>query len=176
MLKAMGQGMFLAMCLYELCDVTNIKVMKKQLLTLLFATFLLTACGGDDTPPTEDDCGGQVCEATAGTNEAATTVPTPLHGSYSMIITSAESSSPYPEGTRATFTIKAERLAISIDGEDCFSVVNPVTRSPFNAPLFKADCIGDIAFQISSNQSGALEEINLILASGPGFYAQFRVE
>lgn len=146
--------------------------------TLIFSIIFLFAlsCGENDDVPTAEDCAGQVCEATPGANEAATTVPASLHGTYDMIITFAESNSPYPEGTKATFTISETRLTITIAGEDCFSIVNPVTRSPFSAPVFKADCIGDLAFQIAANQSGGVEEINMIFASGPGYYGQFRLE
>ncbi|WP_339608648.1 hypothetical protein [uncultured Roseivirga sp.] len=150
-------------------------MMKKQFALLVFAFLIITSCGNED-PPTKDDCGGQVCEATPGTDETSTTVPNSLNGTYNMVITYAESNSPYPEGTTATFIIAAEKLTVSIDGEDCFSIINPVNRSPFTAPTFKADCIGDIAFQVAANQSGGLEEINLILASGPGYYGQFRVQ
>ena len=149
--------------------------MKKQLALLAISLFLFAACGEDDAP-TSEDCNGAVCTATAGTDETVTTVPSSLHGTYDMVITFAESNSPYPEGTRATFIISETKLIISIDGEDCFSVENAVKRSPFEAPVFKAACIGDIAFQIAQNQSGGLEEINLILASGPGYYGQFKVE
>ncbi|MFT6873658.1 MAG: hypothetical protein ACI8Q1_003141 [Parvicella sp.] len=150
--------------------------MKRNLILFFTIGIFCLGCGEDEPAPNSDDCAGQVCEATPGTNETATTVPATLHGTYNMIITFAESNSPYPEGTRATFTISETRLTITIAGEDCFSIVNPVVRSPFNAPVFKADCIGDIAFQIAANQSGGLEEINMILASGPGYYGQFRVE
>lgn len=150
--------------------------MKNRFLTFAFIFLSVISCGENDEAPTEDDCAGQVCEATPGANETATTVQATLHGTYNMIITFAESNSPYPEGTRATFTISETKLAITIAGEDCFSIMNPVTRSPFSAPVFKADCIGDLAFQIAANSSGGVEEINMIFASGPGYYGQFRVE
>lgn len=150
--------------------------MKAKTLFLTIIFLFALSCGENDDVPTAEDCAGQVCEATPGTNETATTVPASLLGTIDMIITFAESNSPYPEGTRATFTISETRLAITIEGEECFSIVNPVVRSPFQAPVFKADCIGDIAFQIAANQSGGVEEINMILASGPGYYGQFRLE
>lgn len=160
----------------DLTNNQNTRTMKKNILLMAVLGLTFWSCGNDDTVPTADDCGGQVCEATPGTDETATTVPAGLHGTYDMTLTFAEDGSPYPEGTQATFTITADRLTVSIDGEDCFSVTNPVNRSPFTAPTFKADCIADIAFQVAANQSGELNEINLIFASGPGFYGQFTID
>ena len=149
----------------------------KYLSGVILAASLFIACdNGDADVPDSDDCSGQVCEASPGTNEASTTVPNTLHGTYNMSIAYAESNSPYPQGTQATFTITADRLTVAIDGEECFSIVNPVTRGGLSAPLFKGDCVADIAFQVAANQSGALEEINLVLASGPGYYGQFRID
>lgn len=147
--------------------------MKKNFLILAALSLLSFGCGDDGDAPSAEDCNGEVCTATVGTNEAATTVPASLHGTYDMTITYAESNSPYPVGTQATFTVSENRLSVAIDGENCFSIINPVTRNSLAAPTFKADCVADIAFQVASNSSGAMHEINLILASGSGFYAQF---
>ena len=152
------------------------KILKYLSCVIVSASLFIACDNGDTEVPDADDCGGQVCEATPGTDESSTTVPTSLHGTYNMTITYAESNSPYPEGTQATFTITADRLTVAIDGEDCFSIVNPVTRGGLAAPLFKGDCVADIAFQVAANQSGALEEINLVLASGSGYYGQFRID
>lgn len=147
--------------------------MKSKLLFFALAVICL-GCGNDDTP-TADDCAGQVCMAVVGTGETATTVPSEIHGTFNMELTFAESDSPVPLGTLATFTISANKLVVTYEGEDCFSIENPVAR--FGATsgnyTFKAACIEDIAFNISQNTDGSLNEVNLELASGPGFYGQF---
>lgn len=152
--------------------------MKKNFLILAALSLLSFGCGDDGDAPTAEDCNGEVCTATVGANETATTVPTQIHGTFNMELTHAEPNSPIALGTKATFTISATTLVVSIEGEDCFSVENPVLR--FGATsgnyTFKAACIDDIAFNISQNTDGSLNEVNLELASGPGFYGQFTIE
>lgn len=152
--------------------------MKKSLLTLIAVGFLTFGCGDSGEEPSEEDCTGEVCTATVGSDETATTVPSDIHGTYNMVLSYAEPDSPIAAGTKATFTISATKLVVSIEGEDCFSVENPVAR--FGATsgnyTFKAACIDDIAFNVSQNSDGSLNEINLELASGPGFYGQFTLE
>ena len=148
----------------------------KSKLFLFVLAMACFSCGNDDTP-TADDCAGQVCMADVGANETATTVPSEIHGTFNMELTFAESDSPVPLGTKATFTISANKLIVAYEGEDCFSIENPVAR--FGATsgnyTFKAACIEDIAFNISQNTDGSLNEVNLELASGPGFYGQFTI-
>ncbi|WP_323756772.1 hypothetical protein [Roseivirga sp.] len=152
--------------------------MKKQFAILALAALIFMACGEDDEP-TAEDCTGEVCTATVGANETAATVPTNLHGTFVTELTYAESNSPVDLGTEATFTISATKLVVSIDGRDCFSIENPVHRfgatSTSGNYTFKAACIEDIAFNISANTDGTLNEINLEKASGTGFYGQFTV-
>lgn len=150
----------------------NIKMMKSELLFFALVIVCLS-CGNDDTP-TADDCAGQVCMAVVGANETATTVPSEIHGTFNMELSFAESDSPVALGTKVTFTISANKLVVAYEGEDCFSIENPVARfGATNNYTFKAACIGDIAFNISQNTDGSLNEVNLELASGPGFYGQF---
>lgn len=148
--------------------------MKKNSILLLALVLLSFSCGNDDAP-SADDCAGQVCMAVVGANETAVTVPSEIHGTFNMALTFAESDSPVPLGTKVTFTISANKLVVAYEGEDCFSIENPVAR--FGATsgnyTFKAACIEDIAFNISQNTDGSLNEVNLELASGPGFYGQF---
>lgn len=150
--------------------------MKKNLILLLVAVLACWSCGDDDKP-TASDCDGQVCTATVGANETATMVPAEIHGTFEMELTFAEQNSPVALGTTATFAISANTLVVSIEGRECFSVENPVMR--FGATsgnfTFKAACIEDIAFNISQNSDGTLNEVNLELASGPGFYGQFTI-
>lgn len=148
--------------------------MKKIAVLMTLMIFALQSCGGDDSPSV-DDCDGQVCMATVGDGESATTVPSAIHGTFQMVLTHAEPDSPIALGTMATFTISANKLIVSVEGEECFSVENPVARfgSTLGNYTFKAACIDDIAFNVSQNTDGSLNEINLELASGPGFYGQF---
>jgi len=152
--------------------------MKKLYISMLAAACLLVAACGDDESPSAEDCTGEVCQATVGANETAATVPSNLHGTFVTELTYAEPDSPVALGTEATFTISANKLVVSIEGEDCFSIENPVFRFGATADnyTFKADCIDDIAFNISANTDGSLNEINLELASGPGFYGQFTLK
>ena len=147
----------------------------KTNLTLFFALAIICLSCDNDDAPSADDCTGEVCMATVGANETATTVPSDIHGTFEMELTHAEPNSPVSLGTKATFTITANKLVVSIEGRDCFSIENPVMR--FGATsgnfTFKAACIEDIAFNVSQNSDGSLNEVNLELASGPGFYGQF---
>ena len=151
--------------------------MKRNLVLMTVVCFFCFSCGEDDTP-SADDCTGEVCVATVGANETATSVPAAIHGTFAMELTHAEPNSPIALGTKATFIISATKLTVEIEGRDCFSIENPVAR--FGATsgnyTFKAACIEDIAFNISQNTDGSLNEINLELASGPGFYGQFTAE
>ena len=144
-------------------------------ISLLFTTLCVACDGGDGDEPSAEDCDGQVCLATVGADEMATAVPSEIHGTFNMEMTFAEANSPVPLGTKVTFTISATKLIVEYEGEDCFSIENPVAR--FGATsgnyTFKAACIDDIAFNISQNSDGSLNEVNLELASGPGFYGQF---
>lgn len=152
--------------------------MKKNILLMAVLGLSFWSCGNDDATPTADDCDGQVCVAVVGSDETATSVPAEIHGTFNMELTFAEPSSPVPLGTKVTFTISANKLVVAYEGEDCFSIENPVMR--FGATsgnfTFKAACIEDIAFNISQNSDGTLNEVNLELASGPGFHGQFTLQ
>ncbi len=149
--------------------------MKKYLSFVLAYSICLFSCGDNGEEPTAADCDGQVCTATVGTDESATQVPSEIHGTFVMELTHAEPNSPISLGTRATFTLSANTLIVEVDGEECFSVENPVARfgSTSGNYTFKAACIDDIAFNVSQNLDDSLNEINLEKASGPGFYGQF---
>lgn len=142
---------------------------------MLAATFFLVAACGDDDGPNASDCNGEVCQATIASGETAVTVPSEIHGTFNMEYTYAESNSPIDLGTKATFTIGANTLIVSVDGEECYTIENAVERGGGGSGnyIFKAECKADYAFNISQNTDGTLNEINLVPANGPGFYGQF---
>ncbi len=148
--------------------------MKRNIILGLALGLICLSCETDEAPSAED-CDGQVCMASVGTDETAVTVPAEIHGTFNMALTFAEPNSPVPLGTKVTFTISANKLIVAYEGEECFSIENAVARfgPPAGNYTFKAACIGDIAFNISQNSDGSLNEVNLELASGPGFYGQF---
>ena len=59
---------------------------------VLLGLFMITACG-EDTEPTANDCSGEVCQASAGQDETATSVPAAIHGTFEMEFTYAEPNS-----------------------------------------------------------------------------------
>jgi hypothetical protein len=123
-----------------------------------------------------DKTNGVVCEPALLSDETAATIPTGIQGSFSFTYNYAEPESPFSNGTKASFTITAgQELIVELDGEDCYTLKNPALR--FNGAagnyFFKDDCVHNICFNVSENQDGTLNEINVQPVSGVGWYGQF---
>lgn len=148
---------------------------------LVMAVILTMACNKEtetttDDQPVSGDCNGLVCEPTLLSDETAATIPSGIQGSYSFTYDYAEPESPFTNGTKASFTLTADQeLIVELEGEDCYTLKNPALR--FNGStgnyFFKDDCVNNICFNVSENQDGTLNEINVQPVSGVGWFGQF---
>lgn len=139
-----------------------------QKLTYLFVfIMLLSACSSDDS--SAGDC--ETCTYTIASSETAGTVATSLNGTHATSFSSFNTSSPIADGTKATFTIANNELKVEIDGEACITIKNPIQTSPSEV-VFIDDCRDNLAYAVSTNQSGGLNEVNLLTLNNT-FYGQF---
>lgn len=142
----------------------------KTIKTFLLATFILSfiACetNSDDMTSCEN-----TCDYTLASGETGGTVPSSIDGTYTLTYGFAQSGSPFADGTMATFTISNNELTVEVDGFDCITLRNPVLIGSNNFK-FKDDCRDNIGYNVSPNNDGSFNEIN-IEPLGQGWYGQF---
>lgn len=139
---------------------------KMQYIAVLI--LLITAC--ETNNQSSSGCATE-CSYTLASGETAGTVPTSLEGTYNLVYGFAQTGSPYTNGTTATFTIMNNELTVEIEGHDCITLKNPVLLGTNNYK-FKDDCRDDIAFNVSPNNNGTFNEIN-VEPLGQGWLGQF---
>ncbi|MGB0890704.1 MAG: hypothetical protein ACPGUU_00035 [Flavobacteriaceae bacterium] len=142
----------------------------KKISLLLLLTLTIVACSkNDDESSSATDCINE-CAYTIASGETAATVPSSLEGTYELTYHSAQTGSPFTDGTKATFTLSNNELTVVIDGK-CITIKNPVLRGSNNY-LFKDTCENSITYNVSPNNNGSFNEIN-IEPLGTGWFGQF---
>lgn len=155
--------------------------MRKIILLMVAALMIVVACKKTEetdttNQPTGGTCDGQVCEPALLSDETATNIPTGIQGSFSCTYNYAEANSPFADGTKAIFTLTTgNELIVEIEGEDCYTLKNPALRfdGATGNYFFKDDCVKNLCYNVSENQLGTLNEINVQPYSGVGWYGQF---
>ena len=139
----------------------------KNILKLTLLSLILVSCSS-----TDKNSGCEECSYTVASGETAGTVPSSLDGIFDLTYSNAQTGSPFTNGTKATFTISNNQLTVEINGK-CILLKNPIKTSP-SENTFKDTCTDNYQYSVSTNQSGALNEINLSSTTGTGFYGQFK--
>lgn len=135
---------------------------------LFVATLLISSC----TSNTQNTSGCDTeCAYTLAAGETVGTVPTSLEGTYNLTYGFAQTGSPFTNGTTATFTIVNNELTVEVSGQECITLKNPVLIGTNNYK-FKDDCRDNIAYNVSPNNNGAFNEIN-VEPLGQGWLGQF---
>ena len=140
----------------------------KKLSILFLSTLLWVSCSNNDSS-NGGNCSTE-CAYTLTSGENAATVPSSLDGTYNLTYHSAQTGSPFTNGTMATFTVANNELTVEINGE-CITIKNPVLRGTNNY-LFKDECKDNITYNLSPNSNGSFNEIN-VEPLGQGWYGQF---
>lgn len=155
--------------------------MRKITLMLAAVLMIAVACKKDEETvsndqPSVSSCDGTICEPALLSDETAASIPAGIQGTYSFTYDYAEPDSPFANGKKATFTLTADNeLIVELEGEDCYTLKNPALRfdGATGNYFFKDDCIKNICYNVSENQSGTLNEINVQPYSGVGWFGQF---
>lgn len=142
----------------------------KYLSYLILFAFLISACTTNSTDDVGNNC-ANTCDYTLASGETAATVPSSLDGTYNLTYGFAQSGSPFADGTTATFIISNNELTVEVDGFECITLKNPVLIGTNNYK-FKDDCRDNIGYNVSPNNDGSFNEIN-IEPLGQGWYGQF---
>lgn len=135
----------------------------QKLTFLLFVGIMLTACSKN-----EDNTGGcTVCEYKLTSGDKAATASAGLHGTHELSMKFAKSDSPFPNGTKATFTISANELKVEIEGKECITIKNPVLTVAGSTEIkFKDTCRDKVTYDVSMTTNGGLNEVNISNLSG----------
>ena len=142
----------------------------KKISFLILVLTIITACSKSEESTNAGNCATE-CEYTIASTETLGTVPSSLDGTYELTYHSATSDSPYTNGTKATFTVSNNMLTVAIDGKECITIKNPVLLGSNNYK-FKDSCRDNIAFNLSPNNDGSFNEIN-VEPLGIGWFGQF---
>lgn len=140
----------------------------RKIQCIAVTALLITAC--ETNNQNTSSCATE-CSYTLASGETMGTVPTSLEGTYNLTYGFAQPGSPYTDGTTATFTILNNELTVEIEGHDCITLKNPVLLGTNNFK-FKDDCRDNIAFNVSPNNNGTFNEIN-VEPLGQGWLGQF---
>lgn len=137
------------------------KILQK-IMIVLFTSALVIGCsksGGSG------DC--SACAYTKVSGETDATTATSLHGEYQLTMHYASTNSPFPDGTKATFTISEKELIVAVEGKDCITLQNPVfMQAGATEVVFKDTCNENIMYGVSITSTGKLNEINIATISG----------
>lgn len=133
-------------------------------------TFCLFVLSCESNSQSSSGCDTE-CSYTLASGETAGTVPTSIEGTYSLTFSYAQPGSPFTDGTMGTFTLSNNELTVEIDGMDCITLKNPVLLGTNNYK-FKDDCRDNIGYNVSPNNNGTFNEIN-IEPLGQGWLGQF---
>ena len=140
----------------------------KKFSYVIVLSLMVSAC----TSNTQNTSGcATECSYTLASGETAGTAPTSLEGTHNLTFDFAQTGAPFTNGTTGTFTLVNNELTVEISGQDCITLKNPVQTSP-SEYTFKDDCRDNLSYAVSSNQSGALNEINVQSLSN-NWYGQF---
>lgn len=139
-----------------------------KILCILSVVSFFIACSANEEDTSS--C-ATVCDYTLASGETAGTVPSSLDGTYTLTYGFAQAGSPFTDGTVGTFTISNNELTVEINGFECITLTNPVLIGTNNYK-FKDDCRDNIAYNVSPNNNGDFNEIN-IEPLGQGFFGQF---
>ncbi|QNM84669.1 hypothetical protein H9W90_10720 [Polaribacter pectinis] len=144
------------------------KTFKK--ITLLFLTISLAiACSSESS-----SSGCETCEYTIASGETAGTAAKSIEGTYNLTMHFADAASPYPDGTKATFTLMDNVLTVEVAGEECITIKNPrLTTAGSTEIQFRDTCRDKISYDVSMTQSGELNEINISSTVDSKWLGQF---
>lgn len=148
------------------------KTVKKTTLLFLFVSLVFSCSSSDEDPEGGDNVCNTKCAYTIVSGEVSGTIPTSIYGTYDLNYTNEEANSPFKNNQAGRFVISKNTLTISISGEKCITITNPVARGKDNY-LFKDTCRDNLTYNVSVNSNGTFAEVN-IEPFGQGFYGQFK--
>ena len=129
---------------------------------MLFRSAFVVACSKNNS---SGDCDS--CSYSKVSGETDATVSSTIVGKYELTMHYANSTSPYPDGTKATFTISETELLVEISGKGCITLKNPVFTAPgATEVVFKDTCRDNMLYGVSRTSAGALNEINISTLTG----------
>jgi len=147
------------------------KILKNGIL-LLFTIVALASCNNSKS-------GGGLCDNectyTIAAGETAGTVASAAEGTHNLTFHYAAANSPIADGTKATFTVSDNTLTVEIEGMDCITIKNPISRFSGSTEVSFIDNCSSVKLSFDvSEHNGSLNEVNL--SSGDGnftFLGQF---
>jgi hypothetical protein len=149
------------------------KITKKITAVVVFISLVFSCSSADENL---EEGGDNVCNTkcvyTITSAETKATIPKSIFGTYDLKYTYEESNSPFKNNQTGRFVISNNTLTVSISGESCITITNPVARGKDNY-LFKDTCRDNITYNVSANTDGTFAEVN-IEPIGQGFFGQFK--
>ena len=143
----------------------------KQISLILFTTFILTSCSNDNDTSL-GNC-STLCEYTLTSNDTPGMAASSIEGTYELTMHFPDAESPYPEGTKATFTLLNNVLTVEIDGKECITITNPrLTTAGSTEVQFRDTCRDKISYDVSES-NGTLNEINISSTESNKWLGQF---
>lgn len=147
------------------------KSLKKIIALFVFIAILISCSNSNNS--SNDNC-ATVCEYTIASGETAGTAAASIEGSYELTMSFADAASPYPNGTKAKFTLIDNVLTVEVEGEACITIKNPkLTTANSTEIQFRDTCRDKISYDVSMTQSGDLNEINISSTETGKWLGQF---
>lgn len=135
------------------------KTIKKITILFLFVS-IAVACSSTDAD--NSDC--EICTYTIASGETTTSVPTALQKEYNVNVDTSVNGYKFAKGTIGVFNVEANKLTISLNGEPCFTMINPILSANGGETIFTDNCNDNVTYRISGGSS--LNEINVISIGG----------
>mgnify|MGYP000893256723 CR=1 FL=1 len=155
--------------------------MNKTIKTLSFSLFvglvLLTSCKKDDDNNGDNNtpsCDNQCNVNPAISSDYHATIHSNLVGVYTLTYDEIQEGGPFSDGDQVKFTIASNgSLTIEFNG-DCVSIDKALHTYPTDAEVrYGDDCVFNVNFLLSDNQTGTFNEFNITNVSTQQFLGQF---
>lgn len=141
----------------------------KKITLLIFSAIIISACSSNN----ENDGDCETCTYTLTASDTAGIAAASLDGTYNLTMHYADAASPYPDGTKATFTIANNVLTVEIEGHECITIKNPRLTTPGSTEVqFRDTCRDKISYDVSEG-NGVLNEINISTTDTNKWLGQF---
>lgn len=149
----------------------------------LFLTFSICTCvffsGCDDGEDVDGNANNSTCATECNVDSGISsdfhaTINESLKGEYELTYNEIQAGGPFSDGDEAKFIIGSDgSLTVEFKG-DCVTIDKALIDNNTDAEVrFKDDCVFQVWFLLSDNETGVFNEFNITDATTQRFYGQF---
>ena len=153
------------------------KTIKSISLSLCVGLVMLASCNKDDDNNGNNNtpsCGNQCNVNPAISSDYHAIIHSNLIGVYTLTYDQVQEGGPFSDGDQVKFTIAPNgSLTVEFNGE-CVTIDKALHTYPSDAEVrYRDDCVFNVNFLLSDNQTGTFNEFNITDVTTQNFLGQF---